>query len=99
MNVVLDKAMYEKGRALKTDEKSVRRAIEETVNTGQVGALNVDPAYLVFEPQSRKFNPAFLTRLFTKNVFPIFSSVELILIIFQSLLRFRLLNLILSGFQ
>lgn len=55
MNVILDKAMYEKGRALKdneNDDKSVRRAIEETVTTGHVGALNVDPGYLVFEPQS-----------------------------------------------
>lgn len=55
MNVVLDKAMYEKGRSLKNDEKSVKKAIEETVTTGHVGALNVDPFYFVFEPQSRTY--------------------------------------------
>lgn len=54
MNVILDKAKYEKGRALKDEQKSVKKALEDTVSTGRVGALTVDPDYLVFEPLSCK---------------------------------------------
>lgn len=54
MNLVLDKAMYEKGRALKEDPRTVRKAIEDTVAAGRVGALTLDPSFLVFEPMSRK---------------------------------------------
>lgn len=54
MNLVLDKAMYEKGRALKEDPRTVRKAIEDTVASGHVGALTLDPSFLVFEPMSCK---------------------------------------------
>jgi len=55
MNVIVDKAQYEKGRALKEDVSPVKITLQETVATGKVGNLAVDPAYLVFEPQEREY--------------------------------------------
>lgn len=65
MNVLFDKAMYEKGRSLDTsdnkitDEKDEGKAIEKVIKdslaTGKVGSLSVDPDYLVFEPLASKF--------------------------------------------
>ena len=55
MKVVIDKAQYEKGRALKEDVSPVKKTLQETVATGKVGNLAVDPGYLVFEPQEREY--------------------------------------------
>lgn len=72
MNVLFDKAMYEKGRSLDTtsaassnqvdgentkDEegKSIERAIKESLASGKVGSLSVDPNYLEFEPLASKY--------------------------------------------
>lgn len=58
MHLQLDRATSEKGRAL-TDEnehlEQVLKPIKESVESGRVGALKLDPDYLVFEPQSCKF--------------------------------------------
>lgn len=73
MNVLFDKAMYEKGRSLDTtgaasnsnkvngddiekDEegKSIEKAIKESLASGKVGSLSVDPNYLEFEPLASK---------------------------------------------
>lgn len=61
MNVLFDKAMYEKGRSLDTsgnkaadaekDEgKAIEKAIKESLASGKVGSLSVDPNFLDFEP-------------------------------------------------
>lgn len=65
MNVLFDKAMYEKGRSLDTsnnkivDEKdegqSIEKVIRDSLATGKVGSLSVDPNYLEFEPLASKF--------------------------------------------
>lgn len=69
MNVLFDKAMYEKGRSLDTsarvnqvesvkekeeDGKSIEKAIKESLASGKVGSLSVDPNYLEFEPLASK---------------------------------------------
>lgn len=61
MNLVLDKAGLIAGRSLdaNTDTSSMaaaagnqaERLLQDTLATGRVGALTVDPQYLVFEPQ------------------------------------------------
>ncbi|XP_030757105.1 uncharacterized protein LOC115882976 isoform X4 [Sitophilus oryzae] len=61
MNVQLDKAVLEKGRALsssdmKNTDEQVHKIVQESVGSGRVGNLKVDPQYLVFEPQSRTTN-------------------------------------------
>lgn len=59
MNVQLDKAMAEKGRALSTNaeetDEQVHKVAQESVSSGRIGNLKVDPQYLVFEPQSSKY--------------------------------------------
>lgn len=62
MNVLFDKATYEKGRSLDTsssankliDEKDegkvIEKAIKDSLATGKVGSLSVDPNFLDFEP-------------------------------------------------
>jgi hypothetical protein len=55
MNVVVDKAQYEKGRSLKEDISPVEKTLQETVATGKVGNLAVDPGYLVFTPQECEY--------------------------------------------
>lgn len=64
MNVLFDKAMYEKGRSLDTtndklvDEKdegkAIEKAIKESLASGKVGSLSVDPNFLDFEPLGSK---------------------------------------------
>lgn len=57
MNLQLDKAMVEKGRALSDPEEhdeQVERIIKDSILTGRVGALKVDKEYFVFEPLSCK---------------------------------------------
>lgn len=64
MNVMFDKAAYEKGRSLKTTENNdvmtpeelerldgevVMKALLDSLASGKVGALSVDPNYLDFE--------------------------------------------------
>lgn len=67
MNVLFDKAMYEKGRSLDTsndnklvDEKdegkAIEKAIKESLASGKVGSLSVDPNFLDFEPLGSKHN-------------------------------------------
>lgn len=59
LNLQLDKAMAEKGRSLSDDpdshDEQVHKLLQESVGSGRVGNLKVDPAYLVFEPQSRTY--------------------------------------------
>ncbi|XP_066143136.1 uncharacterized protein [Euwallacea fornicatus] len=59
MNLQLDKVAAEKGRSLNdledTDEQ-VHKTIQESVGSGRIGNLKVDPRYLVFEPQSLTTN-------------------------------------------
>lgn len=60
MNVLFDKAMYEKGRSLgadnnkaaseKDDGEAIEKAIKESLASGKVGSLSVDPNFLDFEP-------------------------------------------------
>lgn len=64
MNVLFDKATYEKGRSLDTtssklvdesDEgKAIEKAIKDSLATGKVGSLSVDPNFLDFEPLGSK---------------------------------------------
>jgi hypothetical protein len=68
MNVMFDKAAYEKGRSLKPEEsatsidvndnegKVVKRAILDSIAAGKVGALTVDPTYLDFHPLECRTN-------------------------------------------
>lgn len=63
MNVLFDKAAYEKGRSLKSevdndlasedgsekDGKVVRKILKDSLVSGKVGSLSVDPNYLDFE--------------------------------------------------
>lgn len=65
MNVLFDKAMYEKGRSLDTDNnklvdekdegKSIETAIKESLASGKVGSLSVDPNFLEFEPLASEY--------------------------------------------
>lgn len=63
MSAFYDKADYEKGRSLKSDIDNeipakdtnlpmngdiIEKAIKDTIASGKVGALNVDPSYLDF---------------------------------------------------
>ncbi|CAO1346058.1 unnamed protein product [Diamesa serratosioi] len=57
MNVLFDKAMYEKGRSLDDDDnklldegKMIEKTIKESLASGKVGSLTVDPNFLDFEP-------------------------------------------------
>jgi hypothetical protein len=65
MNVLFDKAMYEKGRSLdntksnklvdeKDEGKAIEQAIKESLASGKVGSLSVDPNFLDFEPLGSK---------------------------------------------
>lgn len=62
MNLQMDKNTIEKGRSLNDPDqterynKEVYKTIQESVNSGRVGALKLDPQYLVFEPQSCKYS-------------------------------------------
>lgn len=49
--------MVDKGRALEEDspDEKIEKIIKDSVLTGRVGALKVDPKYFAFEPQSRKY--------------------------------------------
>lgn len=65
MNLVLDKAGLIAGRSLENNAdpmamaeaagSQAERLLQDTLATGRVGALTVDPQYLVFEPQLCKF--------------------------------------------
>lgn len=64
MNVLFDKARYEEGRSLDTDNKKsvdekdegkvIEKAIKESLASGKVGSLSVDPNFLDFEPLGSK---------------------------------------------
>lgn len=64
MNVLFDKALYEKGRSLDTSDnklvdekdegKAIEKAIKESLASGKVGSLSVDPNFLDFEPLGSK---------------------------------------------
>lgn len=71
MNVLFDKAAYEKGRSLKADVendlasedgsgdqkdgKVVKKILKDSLVSGKVGSLSVDPNYLDFEALECKF--------------------------------------------
>lgn len=62
INLQLDKALAEKGRSLSENDQqmdSLKALLQNSVETGRVGALKVDPGYLLFEPESCKFIFAF----------------------------------------
>lgn len=50
MELELDKGQFERGRSLEASGSSLERLLQDTVSTGRVGALTLDPNYLVFEP-------------------------------------------------
>lgn len=58
MNLQLERPVAEKGRALNDDasimNEKVHKLLQESVGSGRIGNLKVDPQYLVFEPQSCK---------------------------------------------
>lgn len=64
MNVLFDKAMYEKGRSLdannnkpvseKDEGEVIEKVIKESLASGKVGSLSVDPNFLDFEPLGSK---------------------------------------------
>lgn len=64
MNVLFDKATYEKGRSLDTNNnkvvdekdegKAIEKAIKDSLASGKVGSLSVDPNFLDFEPLGSK---------------------------------------------
>ncbi|GLV40155.1 nahoda [Carabus blaptoides fortunei] len=55
MNLRYDKETVEKGRSLEDENghfNEINKLLEDTIVTGQVGALRVDPEYFAFEAQS-----------------------------------------------
>lgn len=64
LNLELDKAQLERGRSLEDSQTSVEQVLQETVAAGRVGALTLDPAYLVFEPQQCKINILYISDIF-----------------------------------
>lgn len=74
MNVLFDKALYEKGRSLdgnnnklvdeKDEGKAIEKAIKESLASGKVGSLSVDPNFLDFEPLGSKADEA-ISRVLT----------------------------------
>lgn len=71
MNVLFDKAAYEKGRSLKPDVendltsedgneqrdgKVVKKILKDSLVSGKVGSLSVDPNYLDFEALECNFD-------------------------------------------
>jgi len=61
MVLLLDKERLAEGRSLDNEsagsaaQKDVERLLGEQLSTGRVGALTVDPQYLVVEPQLCKW--------------------------------------------
>lgn len=58
LNLQLERPNVDKARSLaedtsKTDEK-VHKVLQDSVGSGKVGNLKVDPQFLIFEPQSCK---------------------------------------------
>lgn len=77
MNVLFDKAAYEKGRSLKSDVdndltgeesndmkdgKIVRKILKDSLVSGKVGSLSVDPNYLDFEALECNLNLILIRR-------------------------------------
>jgi hypothetical protein len=58
INFQLENTNVEKGRSLTEEadpnDEQIHKILQESVGTGKVGNLKVDPGYLVFEPQSCK---------------------------------------------
>lgn len=57
LNLQLDKAIVERGRALndENDNKDqVEKAVKDSIVTGRIGALKVDPSYLYLDSESGK---------------------------------------------
>lgn len=57
LNLELDKAVVEKGRALNDEDdnrEQVEKAVKDSIVTGRVGALKVDPSYLYLDSQIGK---------------------------------------------
>lgn len=89
MNVLFDKAAYEKGRVVKTEEnnelrdaesssvddgKVVEDTIRNSIQSAKLGALTVDPGYLHFRTLERKFDYLNILLMNVKsNGFPFFN--------------------------
>jgi hypothetical protein len=60
INFQLENTNVEKGRSLTEEadpnDEQIHKILQESVGTGKVGNLKVDPGYLVFEPQSLTSN-------------------------------------------
>lgn len=55
LNLQLDKAVIERGRALSDEnenDEQIEKAVKDSIVTGRVGALKVDPNYLYLDSQS-----------------------------------------------
>ena len=55
MNLELDEAKLDRGRSLEDSHESVVQVLNETVISGKVGALTLDPQYLKVEPIQSKY--------------------------------------------
>ncbi|VEN42626.1 unnamed protein product [Callosobruchus maculatus] len=55
MNLQLERPLADKARALAEDtsamDEKVKRVVRESISSGRIGNLKVDPQYLVIEPQ------------------------------------------------
>lgn len=68
LNLQLDKAAVERGRALDDENNNVEqveKAVKDSIVTGRVGALKVDPSYLYLD--SGKLISQFSQRPFSSN--------------------------------
>lgn len=55
MSLELDEAKLERGRSLEDSHETVVQVLNETVISGKVGALTLDPQYLKVEPLQSKY--------------------------------------------
>lgn len=55
MSLELDEAKLDRGRSLEDSHDSVVQVLNETVISGKVGALTLDPQYLKVEPLQSKY--------------------------------------------
>nr|CAI5819816.1 unnamed protein product [Callosobruchus analis] len=71
MNLQLERPLADKARALAEDtsamDEKVKRVVRESISSGRIGNLKVDPQYLVIEPQ--KFNSFECTYILTSTMF------------------------------
>lgn len=80
MNLQLDKAAAEKGRSLDNGDdmdEQVHKLLQQSVGSGRVGNLKVDPQYLVFEPQSGEYKSLLIYLIETDSSRLVFSAEQL----------------------